>query len=72
MLVETGRVCIKKCGRDAGDKAVITQVIGKGFVKIITQTRKKERKCNTAHLEFLNEKVDLKNKEDLKKIGITA
>ena len=70
MLIEIGRVCIKKCGRDAGDKAVITEIIGNNFVKIITKTRKNARKCNTSHLEFLNEKIDVKNKEDLKRIGI--
>lgn len=70
MLVESGRVCIKKYGRDAGDNAVITQVLENGFVKIITETRKNERKCNTSHLEFLNEKIDIKDKEALKKLNL--
>jgi ribosomal protein L14E/L6E/L27E len=66
-LVEIGRVCIKKYGRDAGSKAVITKVLDKNFVNIITSIRSRERKCNLKHLEFLNEIVDVKNKEQLAK-----
>ena len=61
-LLETGRVCIKKLGRDAGSKAVVTEVIDDRFVKVITGKRLKERKCNVSHLEFLNEKIDPKDK----------
>lgn len=64
-LVEVGRVCIKKFGRDAGSRAVITKVSGKGFVSIVTSVRNKERKCNVKHLEFLGEKVDPSNKQQL-------
>ncbi len=64
-LLEEGRVCVKKLGRDAGDKAVVTKVIDKNFVMIISHSRHKERKCNIKHLEFLNEKVDHKNKEQV-------
>jgi ribosomal protein L14E/L6E/L27E len=64
VLLEVGRVCIKKYGRDAGSKAVITEVTKDGFVKVLTSIRyKKERKCNTNHLEFLNDKIDAKNKD---------
>jgi large subunit ribosomal protein L14e len=66
-LVEEGRVCIKKLGRDAGDKAVITKVIDKNFVDIVTASRVKDRRCNIKHLEFLSEKIDPKNKEQLAK-----
>ena len=72
VLVEKGRVCIKRFGRDAGEKAVITKVIDKNFVGIVTKTRPKERKCNIKHLEFLNEKIDVGNKELLDKtLGIS-
>ncbi|EET89667.1 MAG: hypothetical protein LVQ97_01895 [Candidatus Micrarchaeales archaeon] len=72
MIVEVGRVCVKKYGRDAGSRAVITKVGNDGFVTIITSKRQKERKCNTRHLEFLNEKVDIGNKELLDKtLGIS-
>ncbi len=64
-LIEVGRVCIKKFGRDAGSRAVITKVQGKGFVSILTSVRNKERRCNVKHLEFLSEKVDPTNKQQL-------
>ncbi|MDE1810606.1 MAG: 50S ribosomal protein L14e [Candidatus Micrarchaeota archaeon] len=67
MLLEQGRVCIKKYGRDAGSRAVITKVIDNSFVNIVTAVRQKERRCNTRHLEFLNEKIDLNDKELLNK-----
>ena len=67
-LAEVGRVCIKKFGRDAGSRAVITKVIDGTFVNIITGERKSERRCNVRHLEFLNEKVDVGDKEQLAKI----
>lgn len=72
MIVEVGRVCVKKYGRDAGSRAVVTKVGSDGFVTIITSKRQKERKCNTKHLEFLNEKIDINNKEVLDKtLGIS-
>ncbi|HVA83114.1 MAG TPA: hypothetical protein VNF06_03050 [Candidatus Aquilonibacter sp.] len=64
-LMEVGRVCIKKFGRDAGSKAVITKLVDKGNVHIVTSIRPHDRKCNVTHLEFLNEKVDPKNEEQL-------
>ncbi len=60
-LIEVGRVCIKKLGRDAGNRAVVTKVVDKTFVHILTAQRPKDRKCNVAHLEFLNEKIDVKD-----------
>jgi len=73
MLLQPGRVCIKKLGRDAGSKAIITSVEKDGFVKIITAERPKERRCNPSHLELLNEVVDIKNKDEISKIiSITA
>jgi Ribosomal protein L14E/L6E/L27E len=63
MILEVGRVCIKKYGRDAGKKAVITAVEDDGFVRILTAARAKERRCNPRHLEFLAQKVDVKDRE---------
>ena len=67
-LLETGRLCIKKLGRDAGSKALVTAVVDDRFVKIITSKRPKERKCNVSHLEFLNEKVDPKDTAQVNKM----
>ena len=58
-------MCVKKLGRDAGDKAVVTKVIDKNFVMIMSHSRPKERKCNVKHLEFLNEKADVKNRASI-------
>lgn len=66
-LIEIGRVCIKKHGRDAGCKAAITKVVDQNFVMIVTSVRTKERRCNVSHLEFLSEKVDIKNNGQLAK-----
>ncbi len=64
-------MCVKKYGRDAGSRAVITAVEKDGSVRIISTDRPKERKCNPSHLEFLNEVVDTKDKEHLfKTLGI--
>lgn len=71
-LLEAGRLCIKKLGRDAGSRAVVTEVVDERFVKIITAKRQKERKCNVSHLEFLNEKIDPKDRNQVNKtLGIT-
>jgi ribosomal protein L14E/L6E/L27E len=62
-LIEVGRVCIKKYGRDAGSRAVIVKVLDKGFVNVVTSVRQRERRCNTNHLEFLNEVINAGDKE---------
>ncbi|MDE1856541.1 MAG: 50S ribosomal protein L14e [Candidatus Micrarchaeota archaeon] len=68
MLLEPGRVCIKKFGRDAGSRAVVMEVGKDGFVKILTAVRSnKERRCNPSHLEFLDEVVDIKSREAINK-----
>jgi len=66
-LIEEGRVCIKKLGRDAGSKAVITKVMDNGFVQIMSSVRPKSRKCNVKHLEFLSEKVSLSDRTQVAK-----
>jgi ribosomal protein L14E/L6E/L27E len=67
MLLEVGRVCIKKYGRDAGKRAVVTKILDGGFVDIVTSARPRDRRCNPRHLEFLNEMVDVKDKALLNK-----
>ncbi len=66
-LVEAGRVCVKKFGRDAGKRAVVTKIIDSNFVNVVTAVRPKERRCNVKHLEFLSEKIDPASKEQLAK-----
>ena len=66
MLLEEGRICIKKNGRDAGDKAIVIKVLDPSHVSVMTESRPKERKCNISHLEFLNEKIDAKDQSQIK------
>ena len=66
-LIEEGRICIKKNGRDAGSKAAITKVVDSKFGMVVTGIRPKERKCNVSHLEFLPDKIDIKNRAQLAK-----
>lgn len=66
-LIEAGRVCVKKVGRDAGAKAVVTSILDANTVMIMTADRPKERKCNTKHLEFLSETIDPKDKSLVEK-----
>ncbi len=66
-LLQEGRLCIKRYGRDAGCKAVVSKVMEGNFVMIMTSKRMKQRRCNCSHLEFLNEIVDLKNNSEVKK-----
>jgi large subunit ribosomal protein L14e len=76
-MIEIGRLCVKICGRDAGKKSVVIDILDGHYVLIDGETRR--RKCNIMHLEPLKEKVDIKKnashdevKNILKEIGITA
>jgi large subunit ribosomal protein L14e len=57
-MLEIGRVCVKIAGRDAGLKCVIVEQLDDNYVLIDGETRR--RKCNIAHLEPLDQTVDLK------------
>jgi len=71
-MIEVGRVCIKIAGRDAGQVAVIVDVLDKQYVLIDGAVRR--RKCNVLHLEPLDKKVDIKKNathaEVLKVLGL--
>ena len=70
-LITVGRVCIKKYGRDAGSRAVVTKVLDNNFVNVVTAVRQRERRCNSSHLEFLKETIDVNDKDLVKKtLGI--
>ena len=67
-MIEVGRVCVKIAGREALNKCVVVKVIDDKFVMIDGQV--KRRKCNIAHLEPLDEKLDIKedaSTEEVKK-----
>ena len=59
-MYDIGRVVIKLAGRDAGKKAAIVEKLDDRYVMIDGETRR--RKCNVAHLEVLNETINIKEK----------
>jgi large subunit ribosomal protein L14e len=66
-MIEEGMVCIKKTGRDAGEKCVVINVLDDQFVEIVSKNRKQARKVNILHLSPLDKKVDPKSEEEIKK-----
>jgi large subunit ribosomal protein L14e len=66
-MIEAGRICIKKVGRDRGEKCVVLNVLDNRFVEIVSTTRKKARKCNILHLQPTEEKVDPSSEEQINK-----
>ncbi|GIU69239.1 MAG: hypothetical protein KatS3mg002_0475 [Candidatus Woesearchaeota archaeon] len=57
-MFQVGRVCVKIAGRDAGKKCVIVKHLEGKFYLIDGETRR--RKCNTLHLEPLDQVVDIR------------
>ena len=58
--IETGAVCYKTRGKDAGKKAVVLEVDGKTLTAMIDGVGLKKKKCNMRHLFFTGEKIDVK------------
>lgn len=56
-MLEIGRVCIKIAGRDAGQAAVVIDVLDDTYVVIDGAVRR--RKCNVKHLEPMDNVVKL-------------
>lgn len=48
-LMDVGRVCIKKAGREAGERVVVLEVKDKNFV-VIGGEKVKKKRCNITHL----------------------
>lgn len=59
MIIESGRVCVKLAGREAGKRCVIVEVIDKNFVTVIGKGVRR-RRCNVRHLEPLDEVIKIK------------
>ncbi len=62
-LYETGRICVKTMGREAGSYCVIVQQMDNKFVMVtgpknISGVRR--RSCNIRHLEPLDIKIDIR------------
>jgi large subunit ribosomal protein L14e len=57
-MITIGTVCIKTAGRDAGQAAVIVDILDNNIVMIDGQVRR--RKCNIAHIEPTSKRVEIK------------
>ena len=75
MVMDTGRLCIKTAGRDAGKKCVVVEVVDKTKVLVDGETRRKN--CNISRLEPLAEKLNIKEgashadvEKEFKKLGL--
>ena len=58
MVMEVGRVCVKLAGHEAGKRCVIVDVLGNVYV-VVSGPGVKRRRCNIAHLEPLEQKVEI-------------
>lgn len=57
-MIDTGRVCMKLVGREAGKYCVILKKIDDNYVMIDGDVRK--RKCNLKHLELIDVVLNVK------------
>ncbi len=57
-MIEVGKVCVKTAGREAGEKCVVVDVLDKNFV-VVFGPRVRRRRCNIAHLEPTDKKIDV-------------
>jgi len=55
--MDIGQICVKIAGRDAGQAAVVVEVLDKGHVLLDGGTRR--RKCNVRHLQPLDQTVPI-------------
>lgn len=58
MVMEVGRVCVKLAGHEAGKVCVIVEVLD-GTSVVISGPGVKRRRCNIAHLEPTDKKLDI-------------
>jgi large subunit ribosomal protein L14e len=66
-MYETGRVCLKIAGREAGKYCVIVETVDDNFVMITgpkTVTGVKRRKCNIDHIEPTENMIEIGSKAD--------
>ncbi len=57
-MMEVGRVCVKLTGHEAGRRCVIVDVVDNVYV-VVSGPWVKRRRCNIAHLEPLEQKVEI-------------
>ena len=70
MIVETGRVCVKTAGREAGKICVIIEADPKNKNYALIDGNVRRKKCNVRHLKFFPVVVKItksSSKEDIAK-----
>ncbi len=58
MVMEVGRVCVKLAGHEAGKRCAIVETLDDTNV-VISGPGVKRRRCNIAHLEPTDKKLDM-------------
>ena len=58
MVMEVGRVCVKLAGHEAGKRCAIVEALDDTNV-VISGPGVKRRRCNIAHLEPTDKKLDI-------------
>ncbi len=58
MVMEVGRVCVKLAGHEAGRRCAVVDVLDSVYV-VVSGPGVKRRRCNIAHLEPLEQKVEI-------------
>ncbi len=70
-IYETGRICVKTMGREAGSYCVVVEAKEDKLV-LITGPKHingvRRRNCSTRHLEPLDDKIDIKSGADDKDV----
>jgi large subunit ribosomal protein L14e len=66
--IDVGSVCIKTTGREAGEKAVVLEILGPTMVTIIGPKVRK-RKCNILHLLPTGKKIEVNSKITQKEVA---
>lgn len=52
-VIQVGKKAVRTKGRKAGEEVTVTKIIDANFV-MVKDKKGKEKRCNIAHLEFLN------------------
>ncbi len=52
-VVQVGKKAVRAKGRKAGEEVIVTKIVDKNFV-IVKDKKGKEKRCNIAHLEFID------------------
>lgn len=62
-MIKEGTVCIKRAGKDAGKKVVVTKVLDENFV-IIVGPGIRGKRCNKRHLIPTDKTIEVSGKSD--------